>query len=172
MVEKNIQLQINKSDCRFLSDDARVLFERGAERMECDDFSGACEALKAAYEIAPEHARLRSLLGVAIAHHDHAFEKARELCESAAKQEFFNPDLYLNLARIHLLFGFRSEAIRYLRRGQMIDPGSQTITSELARLGRRGTPIIPFLPRKHPINRALGEARSLLKSGLSKRLAA
>ena len=33
-------------------------------------------------------------------------------------------------------------------------------------LGRRRMPIVPFLPRRHVLNRALGSARSLLMGGL------
>ena len=36
---------------------------------------------------------------------ERAFDRALELCRSAAKEEFFNPELYHNLARVHLAFG-------------------------------------------------------------------
>ena len=146
---------------RALSDEARQLFDRGAQSLEEGLHDEAVSILRAAVELAPDHAQLRSLLGVAIAQAQRDFEESRALCESAAKQEFFNPDLYLNLSRIYLEFGRRSEALRYLRRGQMIDPGHSLIHRMIAKLGRRRMPIVPFLPRRHPINRVLGTARNL-----------
>jgi tetratricopeptide (TPR) repeat protein len=110
--------------------------------------------------------------GLCLAYVERDFEQARTLCESAAKQEFFNPDLYWNLARVYLLFGRRAEALRYLRRGLMIDPGHTRIHDELERLGRRGRPMLPFLPRRPPLNRALGSARNLIRSSLFRRAAA
>ncbi len=149
---------------RALSDEARQLFDRGAQSLEEGLHDEAVSYLRAAVELAPDHAQLRSLLGVAIAQDQRDFAESRALCESAAKQEFFNPDLYLNLSRIYLEFGRRSEALRYLRRGQMIDPGHALIHRMIAKLGRRRMPIVPFLPRRHPINRALGTARNLILS--------
>ena len=50
------------------------------------------------------------------------WEQALELCRSAARDEFFDPIHYHNLARLHLAFGFKSEGLRLLRRGLMIAP--------------------------------------------------
>jgi len=147
-----------------LSDEARQLFDRGAESLEEGLYDEALLCLRRAVELAPDHAQIRSLLGVAIARALRDFEESRVLCESAAKQEFFNPDLYLNLSRVYLQFGRRSEALRYLRRGRMIDPGHDEILRMISDLGLRKTPILPFLPRRHPVNRALGTARNLVMS--------
>lgn len=149
---------------RALSEEARELFDRGAENLDAGQDDEAVSCLRQAVELAPDHAQLRSLLGVAIARALRDFEESRALCESAAKQEFFNPDLYLNLSRIYLEFGRKSEALRYLRRGQMIDPGHVLIRRSIEELGRRRMPILPFLPRRHLVNRALGTARNLVVS--------
>ena len=149
---------------RALSEEARELFDRGAKNLDAGQDDEALSCLRQAVELAPDHAQLRSLLGVAIARALRDFEESRTLCESAAKQEFFNPDLYLNLSRIYLEFGRKSEALRYLRRGQMIDPGHVLIRRSIAELGRRRMPILPFLPRRHLVNRALGTARNLVVS--------
>jgi Flp pilus assembly protein TadD len=147
---------------RAFSDEARELFERGANDLDAGLDEEALWSLRQAVELAPGHAQLRSLLGLAIARSLRDFEESRVLCESAAKQEFFNPDLYLNLSRVYLEFGRKSEALRYLRRGQMIDPGHKMIRRTIAKLGRRRMPIVPFLPRRHIVNRALGTVRNLV----------
>ena len=151
---------------RALSEEARVLFDRGAKNLDAGQDDEALSCLRQAVELAPDHAQLRSLLGVAIARSLRDFEESRALCESAAKQEFFNPDLYLNLSRIYLEFGRKSEALRYLRRGQMIDPGHALIRRSIVELGERRMPILPFLPRRHLVNRALGTARNLVVSSI------
>ncbi len=154
---------------RPLSDEARQLFDRGTETVARAQYEAALDCLRQAAELAPEHAQIRSLLGVAVAHELGDFGQARELCESAAKQEFFNPDLYLNLSRVYLQFGRRSEALRYLRRGRMIDPSHAQILQMINELGLRQKSILPFLPRRHPVNRALGTARNRLMSSLAGR---
>ena len=102
---------------RGLSDEARRLFKLGAEKVASNDHDEALPALRKASELAPDHAQVRSLLGVALARVERDFDQSRALCESAARQEFFNPDLYSNLSRVYLEFGRRAEALRYLRRG-------------------------------------------------------
>lgn len=141
--------------------EAREAFERGRHALEAHDPAGALVALRRANALAPEHAQIRSWLGLALALAERDFERARSLCESAAKQEFFNPDLYLNLAKVYLAIGRRPEALRYLRRGQMIDPGHAAIRDAIVELGLRRVPVLPFLPRRHVVNRMLGSARSL-----------
>lgn len=140
---------------------AREAFERGHALLASGDAAASIEPLREAQNAAPEHAQIRSTLGLALALGARDFEAARSLCESAAKQEFFNPDLYLNLARVYLSVGRRPEALRYLRRGQMIDPGHQAIREAVHDLGLRRVPILPFLPRRHVVNRMLGGVRSL-----------
>lgn len=150
-----------------LDDRASDLLHRGHALLEADQPAEALALLREAHDRCPDHARLRSLLGLAMVRVEASdFEQARSLCESAARQEFFNPELYRNLALVYLRIGRRSEALRYLRRGQMIDPGNEPIADLMASLGRRRLPIVPFLPRRHPINRALGNARSRVMQAL------
>lgn len=120
----------------------------------------ALESFRSAHQIDRANPRYRSFYGLGLALVERRFEKALELCRSAAKEEFFNPELYHNLARVHMAFGFKSEAIRYLRRGLMIDPANTALADDLARLGRRRLPVLQFLPRNHPVNRWLGRMRT------------
>lgn len=153
---------------QVLDDEASRLFKRGLSALEAGRLEDAVDALREAHERAPEHARVRSNLGLAIARANGDFSEARTLCEDAAKQEFFNPDLSLNLAKVYLRFDRRSEALRYLRRGQMIDPGHEPIRRTIDSLGQRRLPIVPFLPRRHPVNRALGTARTRFLGAFSR----
>ena len=132
-----------------------ALFERGA-------MEDAKICFQTVHDMDAGHARARSYLGVCVAVSERRFEEGVALCTSASKQEFFNPDSYLNLARVHLDFGFKGEGRRFLLRGQMIDPANEAIKSELQKLGERVPPVLRFLPRRHLINRLLGTAKHAL----------
>ena len=88
------------------------------------------------------------------------FLGAVELARAAVRQEFYNPDLYQNLARIYLAFDFKADAIRFLRRALMVDPENAAVQRRLAELGIRRRPPIRFLPREHALNRLLGRSAS------------
>ena len=140
------------------------LFDQGRTLLEQGRGEEALQYLSLAHSQAPHHARIRSYYGLALAVVERRFAEAAELCNSSLKQEFFNPDLYHNAARVYLEFGFKADAIRCLRRGRMIDPGHKAITSLLRELGLRRGPVLRFLPRTHRLNVWLGHARHRLGS--------
>lgn len=134
-------------------------FKRGEAALEGEDHPLALTHFRAANRLDPTSPRFRSYFGLCLALSERRFDKALNLCRSAAKEEFFNPALYHNLARVHLSFGFKAEGIRYLRRGLMIDPGDEAIAKALRELGVRRRPPLRFLSRRHLLNRWLGELR-------------
>jgi tetratricopeptide (TPR) repeat protein len=140
-------------DTRFSAEEH---YRRGCDAFASGDCAAALPHFRAAHRLEPASARYRSYHGLCLGLAERRFDKALELCRSAAKEEFFNPELYLNLARVHLGFGFKGEGIRYLRRGLMIDPANRQIADELRRLGVRRRPVLGFLRRRHLLNRWLG----------------
>jgi len=135
-------------------------FRRGRAALECNNHAVALEHFGAAQRVDPNCPRYRSYYGLCLGIAKRRFDQALELCRSAAKEEFYNPELYRNLAQVHLVFGFKAEGIRYLRRGLMIDPANQAILDDLAELGVRRRPAFGFLPRRHVINRWVGMFRN------------
>ena len=131
-------------------------FCRGEAELEAGRHAAALDHFRSAHRLDPASARYRSFYGLCIGLEESRFDRALELCRAAAKEEFFNPVLYHNLARVHLVFGFKAEAIRYLRRGLMIDPANASIREALARLGVRRRPVLAFLRRRHLLNRWFG----------------
>jgi hypothetical protein len=93
---------------------------------------------------------------------DHRVDRGLSLCKSALRDAPDSPDLYHNLARVLLASGRKSEAFRYVRRGLMVDPRHAPLLMEWRRLGVRRGPVLPFLPRRHPVNRWLGRLRGKL----------
>jgi tetratricopeptide (TPR) repeat protein len=146
-------------DAKFSADEH---FQKGQEWLQEQQPGAALEHFRAAYSLQRDNARYRSAYGLCVGLVERRFNKAIELCGSAVKEEFFNPDLYMNLARVHLAFGFKAEGLRYLRRALMIDPANATVQGELRRLGQRRRPVLGFLPRRHLLNRWLGRARGRL----------
>jgi len=131
-------------------------FCRGEAELEAGRHATALDHFRAAHHLDPASARYRSFYGLCIGLEESRFDRALELCRAAAKEEFFNPVLYHNLARVHLVFGFKAEAIRFLRRGLMIDPANAPIREALGRLGVRRRPVLAFLRRRHLLNRWFG----------------
>ena len=144
-------------------------FRRGQAALESGEHATALEHFRVAQKVDPTSPRYRSYYGLCVGISKRRFDQALELCRSAAKEEFFNPALYRNLAQVHLAFGFKAEAIRYLRRGLMIDPANQQILEDLRALGVRRRPSLNFLPRRHLINRWLGIVRGRPRSEAGER---
>lgn len=140
-------------------------FRRGEEALEAEHFDSALGHFRAAHRLDGMSPRYRSFYGLALGLAERRLDRALELCRSAAKEEFFCPEHYHNLARLHLAFGFKAEAIRYLRRGLMIDPNNDAICEEIRELGVRRRPPLAFLRRRALPNRWLG--RILGRSGMT-----
>jgi tetratricopeptide (TPR) repeat protein len=132
-------------------------FRRGEEALAQDCGDLALEHFRAAHRLDPTSPRYRSHYGLALGLVERRLDRALELCRSAAREEFFQPVHYHNLAPLHLAFGFKAEAIRYLRRGLMIDPDNEAIGSALRGMGVRRRPPLLFLRRQNILNRWLGK---------------
>jgi tetratricopeptide (TPR) repeat protein len=135
---------------------ADELFRLGRSALDAGELQLAVEHLQAAYRLDAATPLYRSYYGLALGLSERRLERAISLCRSAATDEFFNPLHFYHLARVHLACGFKAEAIRYLRRGLMIDPGNEEIASALRELGIRRRPPLGFLRRRNLINRMLG----------------
>lgn len=98
-----------------------------------------------------------SYMAFCIAKERGQFQLAVTLCEKAKAREPLNPVHYLNLGKIYLIAGKKSEAIRTFREGLTREKNLEII-DELDGLGTRKPPVFPFLKRSNPINRIFGLA--------------
>ncbi len=133
---------------------------RGLALLGNDHGPAAFEHLSRAYLADPQNAKYRSSYALALGLVRRQFLGAIELARGALRQEFYNPELYSNLAQIYLAFGFKADAIRFLRRGLMVDPDHELLHRRLADLGVRRRPPLLFLPRNHRVNQWLGRVRA------------
>ena len=83
-------------------------------------------------------------------------QEAIEMCERALTVEFYNPDLYLNLAKVYLASGQRRRAHKAICQGLRIEKRHLGLVNELRRMGVRRRPLFKFLPRNHVFNRVTG----------------
>lgn len=90
-------------------------------------------------------------------------EEAIEMCEKALSLEFYNPDLYLNAARVYLAAGQRRRAHKAVCQGLRIEKRHPALLILLRSMGLRKRPIFKFLPRRHVLNRMTGKVRSNLR---------
>jgi len=139
-----------------IASSAEEHFRRGSAAFDAGEHASALEDFRVAARLDSANATYRSYLGLATGLAERRLDQALELCRDAAREEFFNPVHYLNLARLHLAFGFKSEAVRLLRRGLMIDPENREIAGAMQSLGVRRRPPIAFLRRQHTVNRWAG----------------
>lgn len=96
-----------------------------------------------------------SYLGYCLARNRQAYQEAISLGERALHGEPNNPLFCLNLGRIYLLAGQKTEAIRIFRQGLAFSR-DEALIAELDRLGTRKVPPLPILPRNHLLNKWLG----------------
>jgi hypothetical protein len=79
-----------------------------------------------------------------------------QLCREAAKSELYDGDVYLNLARAEWYFENRKLTVVALKKGLRVDAAHPGLRQMREELGVRQRSPLPFLPRSHPLNQALG----------------
>lgn len=89
-------------------------------------------------------------------------QESIQLCEEAVEKDGRRSSvLYLNLARALAAQDRRRDAITVLQRGVIVHGDDRRLRRELQHLVPRRKPLIPFLDRKHPVNKCYGFARTL-----------
>jgi tetratricopeptide (TPR) repeat protein len=84
---------------------------------------------------------------------------AVELCETALRLKREEPQLYLNLAEVYVSADRREEAIEILDLALKRLGNNSRIKREREAFGTREGQVLSFLPRRHFLNRTLGQLR-------------
>lgn len=141
---------------------AEKSFAKGVESVGRGDFLSGLAYFEAAMELAKKIEKVTpppkylSFYGLCLSMVSTKTQTALELCESAVAVEFYNPDLFHNLARVHLRMGRRDRAYPVLLRGLQLHPGHRGILADLRAMGTRRRPLLPFLARGNPVNKFFG----------------
>lgn len=146
----------------MLVNTAEARFRKGLEALDAGRGIEALALFEAAIEIERRYgssrpqARYLSFYGLCLALESGRIREGSEFCRQAIALEFYNADLYWNLGRVMLSGGRRRDAWDILRKGLALQPGHMGLRREMARMGFRRRPLIPFLSRRHPLNVLLG----------------
>jgi Flp pilus assembly protein TadD len=149
-------------------DSALSEFKRGINLLRNGQSAEALEYLRHAAELEQQNPYYLSFLGVSVARAERKWAAAVILCEAALSLRRSEAQLYLNLAEVYLSAGQRDDAVAVLDRALIYFKADVRIRRARANLGRRCSPILPFLERGHFLNRSLGKLRHHLLRRLGK----
>ena len=135
--------------------EAEELFTMGMETLNNGETAAALELLKKAVSL-ERNPLYCSSLAVCLAKEKRDFKLAVSLCKEAIRKEPKNSIHFLNLGRVHLLADQKRDALRIFSMG-LRNENNQDIIAEMKKFDRRRPPLISFLERGNPINKALGK---------------
>ena len=132
-------------------------------------FRALCQVANADRQRAKLPSVFYSYLGLGMARYEKRFDDGEKLCQRAIEIEFFEPENYVNLAKVYGLRGKRQQAVETLRKGLQIDGSHQQLRDMLLELGIRKKPVLSFLSRDSLLNRLLGRIRHDFSSSSNRR---
>jgi predicted Zn-dependent protease len=138
----------------------RSLFQKAMELLGRGQGKDAAALLRKIISSGSRDPKHLSFAGLAVATEEGDVKTGLSWCERALELAFYDPQMYINLARLHEQTGWKTQAAQVLRRGLRIDPGNKKLLAEIDRVSPRTPNAIPALPRNHPLNRYLGKLRS------------
>jgi len=143
-------------------------FKHGVELLRNGYPADALEYLRHASELEPRNPHYLSFLGVTIARAQREWVAAAKLCETALSSRRNEAQLYLNLAEVYIAAGRRKDAVKLLDTGLESCGPDPRLAGLRGKLEKRSTPVLPFLGRKHFLNRNLGKLRHAVSGRLQK----
>ena len=145
----------------MLDVDAFKDFREGLARLRDGDAIAAIELLRQAARRDPENPYYLSYFGLGLGHAEGMWGEAERLCHRAVCRGRRQAQLYLNLAEVYVASGRRQAAADTLALGLHYMPHDARLRDEFSKLIVRRAQVLRFLPRTHPVNRALGRLRHL-----------
>jgi Flp pilus assembly protein TadD len=143
-----------------MPDDAGLAeFKQGIELLQKGYSAKALECFRYAAELKRQNPYYLSFLGVSMARAQGKWAAAVELCKSALSMRRNEAQLYLNLAEVYVSAGRRDYAIETLDAGLTYCKADKRVAQMRGRLGKRCSPLLPFLGRGNLLNRSLGKLR-------------
>ena len=130
---------------------------RGIKLAQGKYFKAALNLFEGAVYMDKNHTAM-SYYALSLAAAKKDFKNAIIICARSMKEDFSNPIIYLNTARIYMLQGRKDLAVKTLRKGLVIDHTNRALIKEIQRFGTRRKPFIGFLSRDNIINTLIGSA--------------
>ncbi len=139
---------------------------RGIEICRQGDWQEGFYHLSLAAEAPGETGALPSqffaFLGYCLARVQGEVGQGLKLCRRSVEIDPYEGEGYYYLARTFLLAGDRRSAIDARERGLRNDAGCRPLLELRSEMGERRPAVLPFLPRRHFLNRTLGRLRHSL----------
>ena len=139
-----------------------TLFRKALVTFRKGDTRTAAKAFRHLIEDGSNDPQHVSYHGLSIALTEGKLAEGARLCSRALRVAPYDPEMYLNLARVYLRARRRSLAVVVLRKGLRVDEDNRPLLSELQKINPRATPALDFLSRSHPVNRYIGLTRTRL----------
>jgi predicted Zn-dependent protease len=124
--------------------------------------------LRRAFESDKHNPFYISFLGLSIARAQRNWHQAAELCEIAVQLKPTEVQFHLNLAEVYASAGLREKALDKLNDALERFGDDVRIKQARSRVENRRNPVVPFLGRKHFLNRGLGKLRHRAMKRLGK----
>jgi Flp pilus assembly protein TadD len=156
-----------EASARVYDSRARSLFQEARSRMHAEKESEALALLRQALLHDPENPEALSLYGVCLAKVLGDYEQGIRVCKLALHMAPGDVELRTNLGRVYRLRGNNDVAYRLFLDAWRRDRHHASPAAELASMGVRRQPVLPFLSRSHWCNRKLGVLRQHLRRALT-----
>jgi Flp pilus assembly protein TadD len=143
-------------------------FKQGVKLLRNGQSAEALEYLRHAAELNQQNPYYLSFLGVSVARAQRKWAQAVQLCETALSLRRNEVQLYLNLAEVYVAAGRRDDAVAVLDRGLLYSRLDVRVRRARAQLGKRNSPVLPFLERGNLLNVYLGKLRHRVLGGSRK----
>jgi len=148
--------------------EAEQAFEQGMEFYKNGYWGKALDKFREAVELDKQNPKHVSYLGLLVAVAKKSYEEAEQLCHVALRLDHKYVQGYLNLADVYLRARKKVDAVECLTVGIKYTKRDVHLVRALRKLGIRRPPVIPFLERKHFLNRHLGMLRHRVLQMLGK----
>jgi len=146
--------------------ESQTQFNLALGKISRSNYRGALGHLVEALRIAPGHPAYLSHFGLCLAHAHEDYERAAQACTQAVNASPKDPMPLVQLARVCRMKGDNLAAHAALLRAHKLNKRNPATAAELARMGIRRPPFIPFLSRSNIFNRYLGMLRAILERRL------
>ncbi|HUK54872.1 MAG TPA: tetratricopeptide repeat protein [Candidatus Binatia bacterium] len=119
----------------------------------------ALAAFRQAASLEPQNPYFLSYYGLTLGQASRSWDEAEALCLAALRMRRQVPQLYLNLAELYRSRGRVADAVETLTEAMRYTGRDPLVADALAHFGTRKSPVLNFLPRRHPMNVLLGRFR-------------
>jgi Flp pilus assembly protein TadD len=139
--------------------DYLIEFSEGVELLKNEYPEKALLKLRRAFESDKHNPYYMSFLGLSMARAEQKWDEASELCETAVQVNRKEIKFHLNLVEVFALAGQREKALDRLHSASRLFGNDARLKRLRCKLQKRSAPLLPFLGRKHFLNRELGKLR-------------